>query len=164
MAKRNNKEKLTNKQIVAYMDFLNAKMTNKFQDLDQVMSTLGYYLKAYVEYNKQDKKFTKYLDKKQKEAEKKLGSDAPAKTEKTEISFKGSSKMFYKLFNKALNYSNKKDVKFFTMVDEDTMKQLSLIDTLFNSPEYEAMRNFSIDYREDIEGKLEKTSIAKKAS
>ena len=86
MAKRNNKEKLTNKQIVAYMDFLNAKMTNKFQDLDHVISTLGYYLKAYVEYNKQDKKFTKYLDKKQKEAEKKLGSDAPTKTEKTEKS------------------------------------------------------------------------------
>ena len=86
------------------------------------------------------------------------------KTDKTEISFKDSSKMFYKLFNKALNYSTKKDVKFFTMVDEDTMKQLSLIDTLFNSPQYEAMRNFSIDYREDIEGKLEKTSITKKSA
>ena len=83
---------------------------------------------------------------------------------KGEISFKDNSKMFYKLFNKALNYSTKKDVKFFTMVDEDTMKQLSLIDTLFNSPEYEAMRNFSIDYREDIEGKLEKTSITKKSA
>ncbi len=86
MTKRNNKEKLTNKQIVAYMDFLNAKMTQKFQELDHLISTLGYYLKSYVEYNKQDKKFTKYLDKKQKEAEKKLGSDAPAKTEKTEKS------------------------------------------------------------------------------
>ena len=86
MTKRNNKEKLTNKQIVAYMDFLNAKMTQKFQELDHLISTLGYYLKSYVEYNKQDKKFTKYLDKKQKEAEKKLGSDAPAKTEKPEKS------------------------------------------------------------------------------
>jgi hypothetical protein len=86
------------------------------------------------------------------------------KTDKTEISFKDNSKMFYKLFGKALYYSTKKDVKFFTMVDEDTMKQLSLIDTLFNSDAYEAMRNFSIDYREDIEGKLEKTSITKKAS
>ena len=86
MTKRNNKEKLTNKQIVAYMDFLNAKMTQKFQELDHLISTLGYYLKSYVEYNKQDKKFTKYLDKKQKEAEKKLGSESPAKTEKTEKS------------------------------------------------------------------------------
>ena len=42
------------------------------------------------------------------------------------------------------------------MVDEDTMKQLSLIDTLFKSHEYKNMRDFSIDYREDIEGKLEK--------
>ena len=86
MTKRNNKEKLTNKQIVAYMDFLNAKMTQKFQELDHLISTLGYYLKSYVEYNKQDKKFTKYLDKKQKQAEKDLGSETPAKTEKTEKS------------------------------------------------------------------------------
>jgi hypothetical protein len=86
MAKRNNKEKLTYKQMLAYMDFMNAKMTNKFEDQDFVISNLAYYLKSYVEFNKQDKKFTKFLDKKQKEAEKKLGSDAPAKTEKTEKS------------------------------------------------------------------------------
>jgi hypothetical protein len=86
MTKRNNKEKLTYKQMLSYMDFLNAKMTNKFQELDNIMSTLGYYLKSYVEYNKQDKKFTKYLDKKQKQAEKDLGSETPAKTEKTEKS------------------------------------------------------------------------------
>jgi len=83
---------------------------------------------------------------------------------KAEISFKDSAKMFYKLFNKALNYATKEDVKFFHSVDEDTMKQLSLIDTLFNSDAYENMRNFSIDYCEDIEGKLEKTSIAKKSA
>ena len=86
MAKRNNKEKLTNKQIVAYMDFLNVKTTNKFQDQDQVISALGYYLKAYVEFNRQEKKFAKFLEKKQKQAEKELGSESPAKTEKTENS------------------------------------------------------------------------------
>ena len=86
MTKRNNKEKLTYKQMLSYMDFLNAKMTQKFQELDHLISTLGYYLKSYVEYNKQDKKFTKYLDKKQKQAEKELGSESPAKTEKTEKS------------------------------------------------------------------------------
>jgi len=86
------------------------------------------------------------------------------KDAKAEISFKDSAKMFYKLFNKALNYATKEDVKFFHSVDEDTMKQLSLIDTLFNSDAYENMRNFSIDYCEDIEGKLEKTSIAKKSA
>ena len=87
MTKRNNKEKLTYKQMLSYMDFLNAKMTNKFQELDNIMSTLGYYLKSYVEYNKQNKKFTKYLDKQQKQAEKEskdLGLNAPAKSEKTE--------------------------------------------------------------------------------
>ena len=87
MAKKNNKEKLTYKQMLSYMDFLNAKMTQKFQELDHMMSTLGYYLKAYVEYNKQNKKFTKYLDKQQKQAEKEskdLGLNAPAKSEKTE--------------------------------------------------------------------------------
>ena len=83
---------------------------------------------------------------------------------KTEMSFKDSAKMFYKLFNKALNYATKKDVKFFHSVDEETMKQLSFIDTLFNSDAYENMRNFSIDYCEDIEGELEKTSIAKKTA
>ena len=86
MAKKNNKEKLTYKQMLSYMDFLNAKMTQKFQELDHIISTLGYYLKSYVEYNRQDKKFTKYLDKKQKQAEKDLGSETPAKTEKTEKS------------------------------------------------------------------------------
>jgi flagellar biosynthesis chaperone FliJ len=89
MAKQNNKEKLTYKQMLSYMDFLNAKMTNKFQELDHLISTLGYYLKSYVEYNRQDKKFTKYLDKKQKEAEKEskdLGLVPPAKTEKIEKS------------------------------------------------------------------------------
>lgn len=94
----------------------------------------------------------------------KYGSPTRTPKPKAEASFKDSAKMFYKLFNKALNYATKKDVKFFHSVDEDTMKQLSLIDTLFNSDAYENMRNFSIDYCEDIEGKLEKTSITKKSA
>ena len=83
---------------------------------------------------------------------------------KTELTFKDTAKNFYKLFNKALNYSVKPDVKFFDLVDEDTMKQLSLIDTLFNGENYKAMRTFSLDYQVSIEGELEKTSLAKKTA
>jgi hypothetical protein len=81
---------------------------------------------------------------------------------KIELTFKDTAKSFYKLFNKALDYSAKKDVRFFDLVDEDTMKQLSLIDTLFNCENYKAMRNFSLDYQVSVEGELEKTSLAKK--
>jgi hypothetical protein len=81
---------------------------------------------------------------------------------KIELTFKDVAKNFYKLFNKALDYSAKPNVKFFDLVDEETMKQLSLIDTLFNGENYKAMRNFSIDYQVSVEGELEKTSLGKK--
>jgi hypothetical protein len=81
---------------------------------------------------------------------------------KIELTFKDVAKNFYKLFNKALDYSAKPNVKFFDLVDEETMKQLSLIDTLFQGANYKAMRNFSIDYQVSVEGELEKTSIGKK--
>jgi hypothetical protein len=83
------------------------------------------------------------------------------KDDKTELTFKDVAKNFYKLFNKALDYSAKPNVKFFDLVDEETMKQLSLIDTLFQGANYKAMRNFSIDYQVSVEGELEKTSIGK---
>jgi hypothetical protein len=81
---------------------------------------------------------------------------------KIELTFKDVAKNFYKLFNKALDYSVKPNVKFFDLVDEETMKQLSLIDTLFNGENYKVMRNFSLDYQVSVEGELEKTSLAKK--
>ena len=81
---------------------------------------------------------------------------------KIELTFKDVAKNFYKLFNKALDYSVKPNVKFFDLVDEETMKQLSLIDTLFQGDNYKAMRNFSIDYQVSVEGELEKTSLGKK--
>jgi hypothetical protein len=83
MTKKNSKEKLTYKQMLSYMDFLNNKMNNKFVDIDNAINGLGYYLKTYVEFSKKDKKFIKFLDKKQKEAEK-LGSDAQIETPKSE--------------------------------------------------------------------------------
>ena len=81
---------------------------------------------------------------------------------KIELTLKDSAKNFYDLFNKALDYSSKKDVRFFDLVDEATTKQLSLIGTLFNSEAYKQMRNFSIDYQVAIDGTLEKSSLGKK--
>jgi len=81
---------------------------------------------------------------------------------KIELTLKDSAKNFYELFNKALDYSSKKDVRFFDLVDEATTKQLSLIGTLFNSEAYKQMRNFSIDYQVAIDGTLEKSSLGKK--
>jgi len=83
------------------------------------------------------------------------------KDDKVELTFKDTAKNFYKLFNKALDYSAKPNVKFFDLVDEETMKQLSLIDTLFKGANYKAMRDFSLDYQVSVEGELEKTSIGK---
>ena len=84
------------------------------------------------------------------------------KDAKIELTLKDSAKNFYDLFNKALDYSSKKDVRFFDLVDEATTKQLSLIGTLFNSEAYKDMRNFSIDYQVAIDGTLEKSSLGKK--
>ncbi len=71
------------------MDFLNSKMTQKFQDIDAIMGTYGYYLKTYVDMKGDNDAFAKLLDEKQKEAikkEKELGSDAQTKVKKMEKS------------------------------------------------------------------------------
>ena len=81
-----------------------------------------------------------------------------------ELTFKDTAKNFYKLFNKALDYSAKPNVKFFDLVDEETMKQLSLIDTLFKGENYKVMRNFSLDYQVSVSGELEKTHLGKKTA
>ena len=53
---------------------------------------------------------------------------------------------------------DKKDVKFFDIVDEQVWDNLSNIFTLFNSRAYEDMRNFSEDYEVSING----TDVIKK--
>ena len=53
-----------------------------------------------------------------------------------------SSDMF-KLLQRAIKYSNKKDVKFFDMIDEDVWENLSNIFTIMNSEAYKNMREFS---------------------
>ena len=87
MAKTTKKEKLTYKQMVEYMGFMNSKMNDRFKEIDNAIAGLGYYLKTYVEFRGKDKKFMKFLDKKQKELEKDLGvlgSDAQNKSAKSE--------------------------------------------------------------------------------
>jgi|TARA_R100000479_G_scaffold116824_1_gene59550 hypothetical protein len=69
--------------------------------------------------------------------------------------FKSVSSDMFKLLDRAINYSMKKNVKFFDMVDEDVWNNLSNIFTLFNSDAYKDMREFSQNYRVSISGDLE---------
>jgi len=72
--------------------------------------------------------------------------------------FKAISKAFFVNFDKSISLANKKDVKFFDMVDESVWQNLSNISTLFNSKAYQDMRNFSEDYEVSING----TDVIKK--
>jgi len=72
--------------------------------------------------------------------------------------FKAISKAFFINFDKSISLANKKDVKFFDMVDEQVWQNLSNIFTLYNSKAYQDMRNFSEDYEVAIDG----TSVVKK--
>ena len=67
--------------------------------------------------------------------------------------FKAISKAFFVNFDKAITYANKKDVRFFDMVDEDVWENLSNAFTLFNSPAYQDMRSFSENYEVHLDGK-----------
>tara|TARA_R100000655_G_scaffold66882_1_gene105307 strand:- start:184 stop:1008 length:825 start_codon:yes stop_codon:yes gene_type:complete len=67
--------------------------------------------------------------------------------------FKAISKAFFVNFDKAITYANKEDVRFFDMVDEDVWENLSNAFTLFNSPAYQDMRNFSENYEVHLDGK-----------
>jgi len=76
---------------------------------------------------------------------------------------KAISKAFFVNFEKAINYSNKQKVEFFDMVDEQVWENLSNIYTLYNSKEYQTMRQFSEDYQVCIDGKtIEKKDKSKK--
>ena len=67
--------------------------------------------------------------------------------------FKAISKAFFINFDKAMTLANKKDVKFFDLVDEEVWQNLSNSFTLFNSKAYQDMRNFSQDYEVHLDGK-----------
>jgi hypothetical protein len=78
--------------------------------------------------------------------------------------FKSISGDMFKLLERAINYSNKKDVRFFDMVDESVWSNLSNIFTLMNSDSYINMKAFAVDYKVSIGGDLEKRTPIKKAS
>ena len=56
---------------------------------------------------------------------------------------------------------SKKDVKFFDLVDEETFEVFAELSTLLNSQDFQSVRSFSVEYRPDFNGKLEKISLAK---
>ena len=87
MAKSNNKEKLTYKQMLGYMDFLNNNVNEGFKTLDESVNGLGFYLRAFVEYAGKTDDFTEYLKNKHEEAKKeeeRLGSVAQNKSPEME--------------------------------------------------------------------------------
>jgi hypothetical protein len=73
----------------------------------------------------------------------------------TDKKFKSVSSDMFKLLERAINYSMKKNVKFFDMVDEDVWNHLSNIFTLMSGDAYKNMREFSQNYRVSISGELE---------
>ena len=87
MAKSNNKEKLTYKQMLSYMDFLNSKVNQSHDNLSSGVNGLGYCMRSLVEFLGKEEEFTEFLKKKEedtKKAEEDLGSDAQSKTIKME--------------------------------------------------------------------------------
>ena len=52
--------------------------------------------------------------------------------------------------------ASKKDVKFFDLIDEDTFENLAELNSLLNSKDFQMVRAFSVEYRPDFNGKLEK--------
>jgi hypothetical protein len=93
MAKQNNKDKLTYKQMLAYMDFMNSKLNQGLSDLNQVTSGLGYYLKTYVEFMGNDEKFQEFLEDKQKQLDKELKDNEEELGLEAEVKSKKVKKM-----------------------------------------------------------------------
>ncbi len=74
---------------------------------------------------------------------------------KDEINLKTISKSFINGLKKLIEYSSKHNVKFFDMVDEATFENLEEAKMLLNSNDYELVREFSVEYQVDFNGKLE---------
>ena len=62
----------------------------------------------------------------------------------------------YPTGKRVINYANKKDVKFFDMIDEDTFENIIEFNQLTTQKEFDVVRSFSVEYRPDFNGKLEK--------
>ena len=59
-----------------------------------------------------------------------------------------------------ISKATKKDVKFFDLVDEETFEVFAELSTLLNSEDFQSIRSFSVEYRPDFNGKLEKIAVA----
>ena len=78
------------------------------------------------------------------------------KDSKLESLFKANVKNTLQGLKVLISKASKKDVKFFDLVDEDTFENLAELNSLLNSKDFENVRSFSVEYRPDFNGKLEK--------
>ena len=79
MAKSNNKEKLTYKQMLSYMDFLNSKLNEGYGQIEQRLMGVSACLRSLVLFLDKEEEFQKFLEDQQEAARKAaedLGSDA----------------------------------------------------------------------------------------
>ena len=70
--------------------------------------------------------------------------------------FKNVMRDALKGIKQVINYANKKDVKFFDMIDEDTFENIIEFNELTTKKDFDVVRSFSVEYRPDFNGKLEK--------
>ena len=85
------------------------------------------------------------------------------KTKDEKINIKSIAKDFVSGLKKLIALSSKQDVKFFDLVDEVTFEKLEEAKMLLNSNEFQVVRSFSVEYRPDYNGNLEKIEEAKQA-
>ena len=85
------------------------------------------------------------------------------KTKDEKINIKSIAKDFVNGLKKLIALSSKQDVKFFDLVDEVTFEKLEEAKMLLNSNEFQVVRSFSVEYRPDYNGNLEKIEEAKQA-
>ena len=83
------------------------------------------------------------------------------KTKDEKINIKSIAKDFVNGLKKLIALSSKQDVKFFDLVDEVTFEKLEEAKMLLNSEEFQVVRSFSVEYRPDYNGNLEKIEEAK---
>jgi len=83
------------------------------------------------------------------------------KTKDEKINIKSIAKDFVNGLKKLIALSSKQDVKFFDLVDEVTFEKLEEAKMLLNSEEFQVVRSFSVEYRPDYNGNLEKIEEVK---
>ena len=88
-------------------------------------------------------------------------SSRQGKTKDEKINIKSIAKDFVDGLKKLIALSSKQDVKFFDLVDEVTFEKLEEAKMLLNSEEFQVVRSFSVEYRPDYNGNLEKIEEVK---